>query len=92
MQTKVVRKKCVSDVCKKNSVLKGFSAFVRRELCIIVKVRSIQEHSCAILSSIKTMIIFNNKSAEIKTKSDDILLKIIIILIDLEDHATVFLK
>ena len=63
MQTKLLRKKCVSDVCKKNSVLKGLSAFVRRELCIIVKVRSIQEHSCAILSFIKIMIIFNNTSA-----------------------------
>ena len=83
MQTKVVRKKCVSDVCKKISVLKGFSAFVRRELCIIVKVRSIQEHSCAILSSIKIMIIFNNTSAEIKTKSANVLLKMVIVLSEL---------
>ena len=80
MQTKVVRKKCVSDVCKKISVLKGFSAFVRRELCIIVKVRSIQEHSCAILSSIKIMIKFNNKKAYFVLISADVLLKMIIII------------
>ena len=33
------------------------------------KVRSFSEHICAILSSLKIMIIFNNTSAEIKTKS-----------------------
>ena len=44
------------------------------------KVRSFLEHSCAILSSFKIVIIFNNKSAEIKTKSDDVILKMTTIL------------
>ena len=47
------------------------------------EVRLFQEHSCAILSSFKIMIISNNTSAEIKTKSADVLLKIIIILNEL---------
>ena len=47
----------------------------------VIKVRSFAEHRCAILSSIKIMIIFNNTSADIKTKSADVLLKIIIILL-----------
>ena len=45
--------------------------------CEPVKVRPFLEHSCAILSSFKTVIIFNNTSAEIKTKSADVLLKMI---------------
>ena len=44
------------------------------------KVCSFLEHSCAILSSFKIVIIFNITSAEIKTKSADVLLKIISIL------------
>ena len=49
----------------------------------LAKVRSFKEHSCAILSSFKIMIIFNITSAEIKTKSADVLLKMIVILKDL---------
>ena len=44
------------------------------------KVGSFLEHSCAILSSFKIMIIFNNTSAKIKTKSTDVLLKMITVL------------
>ena len=47
------------------------------------KVRSFLEHSCAIVSSFKIVIIFNNTSAEIKTKSADVLLKMITILKEL---------
>ena len=47
----------------------------------IIKSVFILELSCAILSSFKSMTIFNNTSAEIKTKS--ILLKMIIILKEL---------
>ena len=50
---------------------------------MVAKGRSFKEHSCAILSSIKIIIIFNNTSAEIKTKSADALLKMIIILKEL---------
>ena len=54
------------------------------------KVRSFKEHSCAILSSFKIMIIFNNKSAEIKTKSADLLLQNYHNFERTEDCATVF--
>ena len=47
------------------------------------KVHSFLEHSCAILSSFKIVIIFNTTSAEIKTKSVEVLLKIITILKEL---------
>ena len=47
------------------------------------KIHSFLEHICAILSSFKIVIIFNSTSAEIKTKSADILLKMIIISIEL---------
>ena len=47
------------------------------------EVRPLLQHSCAILSSFKIGIIFNITSAEIKTKSADVLLKIITILIEL---------
>ena len=50
---------------------------------MLTKVRSFLEHSCAILSSFKIVIIFNNTSAEIKTKSADVLLKMITILKEL---------
>ena len=46
---------------------------------ITCKVRSFSEHSCAILSSFKIVIIFN----KIKTKSADVLLKMITILKEL---------
>ena len=53
------------------------------------KVRPFKERSCVILSSFKIVIIFNVTSAEIKTKSADVLLKMITIL---KDRATVFQK
>jgi hypothetical protein len=40
------------------------------------EVRSFLEHNCAILSSFKIVIIFNNTSAKIKTKLADVLLKL----------------
>ena len=43
----------------------------------------IKEHSLRIPSSIKIMIIFNNTSAEIKAKSADVLLNMIIILTEM---------
>ena len=50
---------------------------------ITCKVRLILEHRCAILSSFKIVIIFNDALAEIKTKSADVLLKMITILKEL---------
>ena len=50
---------------------------------ITCKVRLILEHRCAILSSFKIVINFNDALAEIKTKSADVLLKIITILKEL---------
>ena len=47
---------------------------------ITCKVRSFSEHSCAILSSFKIVINFNDALAEIKTKSADVLLKMTTIL------------
>ena len=47
------------------------------------KVRSFLKHSCAILSSFKIVITFDNTSDEIKTRSADVLLKIITILKEL---------
>ena len=44
------------------------------------KVRSLLEHSCAILISFKIVVIFNTTLAEIKTKSADVILKMTIIL------------
>ena len=44
------------------------------------KVRSLLEHSCAILISFKIEVIFNIKSADIKTKSADFILKMTTIL------------
>ena len=49
---------------------------------MVLKFRSFLDR-CAILSSLKIMIIFNNASADIKTKSANILLKMIIILSEL---------
>ena len=40
----------------------------------------IEENNYAILISFKTMTIFNNTSADIKTKSADVLLKMVIVL------------
>ena len=44
------------------------------------KVRSFKEHGYAIIISLKTMTFFNNTSAEIKTKSADLLWKMVIVL------------
>ena len=44
------------------------------------KVRSLLEHSCAILISFKIVVIFNTTLAEIKTKSADVILKMTTIL------------
>ena len=51
--------------------------------CHHSKFHSFLEHGCTILSSFKIVIIFNNTSAEIKTKSADLLLKMITILKEL---------
>ena len=50
---------------------------------IIIKVRSLKEHSCAILSSFIIVIIFNNTSADFVLISADVLLKMITILKEL---------
>ena len=47
------------------------------EIDLIAKVCPLLVHSCTILSSFKIVTIFNITSAEIKTKSDDELLKMI---------------
>ena len=47
------------------------------------KVRLFLDRSCAILSSFKVVVIFNNTSVEIKTKLADLLLKVTIILKEL---------
>ena len=47
------------------------------------KVCSLLDHSRAILISFKIVVIFNITSAEIKTKSDDVLLKMTTILKEL---------
>ena len=51
------------------SNLRGLQCWKSIEM--IVKVLASLEHSCAILSSFKIVIIFNVTSAEIKTKSAD---------------------
>ena len=51
------------------------------------KVRSFLQNSWAILSSFKTVFIFNDTSAEIKKKSADVLLKMIILLSELKKGA-----
>ena len=60
-----------------------FKAPILRTFPQLLKVRSFLEHSCAILSSFKIVIIFDNTSSEIKTKSVDVLLKMITILKEL---------
>ena len=47
------------------------------------KVRPFLDHSCSILSSFKIVVIFNLTSAEIKTKSADMILKMTTILKEL---------
>ena len=39
------------------------------------QVRSLLEHSCVILISFKVLVIFNSTSADIKTKTADVILK-----------------
>ena len=57
------------------------------------KVYLFLERSCAILSSLKIMSIFNNKSAGFVLISDDVVLKICNHNFEwTEDHTTVFLK
>ena len=61
------------------------------EMCLLnglkksnhVKVRSFFEHSCAILSSFKIVVIFNNTSADFVLISADALLKMTTILKEL---------
>ena len=68
------------------------------EMCILnglkksnhVKVRSFFEHSCAILSSFKIVIIFNITSAEIKTKSAVAAEDVWVFFERTEDRVTVF--
>ena len=63
----------------------GFESSALKAISLIMstKVRLFQEHSCAILSSFKIMIIFKNTSADFVLISADLLLKIIIILKEL---------
>ena len=44
------------------------------------KVHTVYEHSYTILISLKTMTILNNTSADTKTESADVLLKMVIVL------------
>ena len=62
-----------------------FKALILRTFPQLLKVRSFLEHSCAILSSFKIVIIFNNTSAsaDFVLVSVDVLLKIITILKEL---------
>ena len=62
----------VMDCCRKKSWIKK-----------LLKVHPFLGHSCTILSSFKTVIIFNITLAKIKTKSADVLLKMITILKEL---------
>jgi hypothetical protein len=48
-----------------------------------IKVHLFLDRSCGILGSFKIVVIFSNTSAEIKTKSADVLLKITTILKEL---------
>ena len=54
--------------------------FITRYCKFNSKVRSLLEHSCAILISFKIVVIFNTTSAYIKTKSADVILKMTTIL------------
>ena len=67
------------------------SPSIYRDVHDLTEARSLSEHSCAILSLLKIMSIFNNTSAAIKTKSFDVLLNVIILLSELSrGRATVF--
>ena len=50
---------------------------------VAAKVRSFLEHSCAILTSFKIVIIFNNTSTDFVLISADVILKMITILKEL---------
>ena len=60
-----------------------FKALILRTFPQLLKVRSFLEHSCAILSSFKIVIIFNNTSADFVLISADVTLKMITILKEL---------
>ena len=62
-----------------------FKAPILRTFPQLLKVRSFLEHSCAILSSFKIVIIFNNTSADFVLISADVLLRMITILKELRD-------
>ena len=49
-------------------------------ISILSKVLSLLERSCAVLISFKIVVIFNTKSADIKTKSADFILKMTMVL------------
>ena len=68
----------------KEAVFKtGVSIFQFQIDAFASKVRLFLDRSCAILSSFKVVVIFNNTSVEIKTKSADLLLKVTTILKEL---------
>ena len=56
------------------------------------KVRSLLEHICAILISIKIVVIFNITSADFVFMSAGVVLKMTAIWKNIEDRATVFFK
>ena len=62
--------------CNANTVLQAILDLMDlRSFQNLPKVRSLLDHSCAILISFKIVVLFNNTSTEIKTKSADVLLK-----------------
>ena len=68
----------------KEAVFKtGVSIFQSQIDAFTSKVRLFLDRSCAIHSSFKIVVIFNNTLAEIKTKSADVLLKMTTILEEL---------
>ena len=68
----------------KEAVFKtGVSIFQFQIDAFASKVRLFLDRSCAILSSFKVVVIFNNTSVEIKAKSVDLLLKVTTILKEL---------
>ena len=62
---------------KQGNLFRGTVNFLGADLLSrSAKVYLFLERSCAILSSLKIMIIFNNKSADFVLISDDVVLKI----------------
>ena len=68
---------CITEKTREKIVLFKF------EFNFSIKVRLFLDRSCAILSSFKIVVIFNSTTAEIKTKSADVLLKMTTILEEL---------